>query len=420
MNKNVLFAVIFTVFIDLLGFGILIPVIPQLLANPASPFYLLPKGLSIQQGYIILGFLTAIFPFMQFIATPILGELSDRFGRKPILAISLFGTSLSYVLFAIGIITRNLPLLFISRGFDGITGGNIAVAQAAIADVSSPENRAKNFGLIGAAFGMGFILGPYLGGVLSDPSYVSWFNAATPFWFAAGLALINTLSVIYILPETLKTKGTELKLHFARSIKNIMRVFQMKELLPLFTTNFLFQAGFAFFTTFFSVFLITKFNFSQGSIGNYFAYVGIWIAITQGVITGRVTKKFGSYTILRYSLIGSGLFILAQFLPNVWWELLIITPFFAICNGLSQANLTSLVSRSVGPEIQGEILGINASVQALAQTIPPIISGFIAATLAARAPIVVSGITIILAGIVFILFVKQKSLRISPIPASAH
>jgi DHA1 family tetracycline resistance protein-like MFS transporter len=396
MKKKTLFAVIFTVFIDLLGFGILIPVIPQLLANPHSPFFLLAAHMTLGQGYILLGFLTAIFPFMQFIATPLLGELSDRFGRKPILAISLLGTCLSYVMFAIGILTKNLPLLFISRAFDGITGGNIAVAQAAIADVSTPENRAKNFGLIGAAFGMGFILGPFLGGKLSDPTVVSWFNAATPFWFAAILSFTNVLSVVFLLPETLKQKSKELTLHWTKSIRNIA------------TVNFLFQAGFTFFTTFFSVFLITKFNFTQGSIGNYFAYVGVWIAFAQAVITRKVSGKFNEQEILRFALIGTGIFILAQFLPHQWWGLLLVTPFFAIFNGLSQANLTSLVSRSVGPERQGEILGINASVQALAQTIPPILSGYIAATVAARAPIFVSGITIILAGIIFIFFAQTK------------
>ncbi len=407
MNKNVLFAVVFTVFIDLLGFGILIPVIPQLLANPHSTFYLLPHGFSVGQGYILLGFLTAIFPFMQFIATPILGELSDRFGRKPVLAFSLLGTSLSYILFAIGIITRNLPLLFVSRAFDGITGGNIAVAQAAIADITTPENRAKNFGLIGAAFGMGFILGPFLGGKLSDPSLVSWFNAATPFWFASAIAFLNVLSVIFLLPETIKQKQKELSLHVGKSIKNIIRAFSMKGMVPLFCTSFLFVSGFTFFTTFFSVFLINKFGFSQGSIGNYFAYVGIWIALSQAVVTRKVSKIFSEQKVLRFSLVATGIFILMQFVPTTWVGLLFVTPFFAIFNGLSTANITSLVSRSVGSEMQGEILGVNASVQAIGQTIPPILSGFIAASVTPLTPIFVSGVTIILAGVVFITFYRK-------------
>lgn len=398
----------FTVFIDLIGFGILIPIIPQLLANPASQFFLLPKGYSVQQGYIILGFLTAIFPFMQFFATPILGELSDRYGRKPILAISLLGTSLSYVVFALGIITRNLPLLFIARGFDGITGGNIAVAQAAIADVSTPETRTKNFGLMGAVFGVGFILGPYLGGKLSDPTFISWFTAATPFWFAAGLAFVNMLSVVFLLPETIKEKSKAFAVHWAKSILNIIKAFRLEGMRALFSSVFLFQGGFTFYTTFAGVFFITRYGWTQGGIGNYFAYVGIWIAFSQAVITRRVSAKWSPKSILSFSLFATGLFVLGQFLPRTLWEIALLVPFFAIFNGLSQANLTSLVSGSVGREIQGEILGVNASVQALAQTIPPILAGYIAASIGASVPIVVSGVTIILAGLVFVTFYRPR------------
>lgn len=408
MKKNVLFAVVFTVFIDMLGVGILIPVIPQLLANPSSPFYLLPAGFTIGQGYILLGFLTAIFPFMQFIATPILGELSDRFGRKPVLAISLVGTCLSYVLFAIGIIIGNLPLLFIARGFDGITGGNIAVAQAAIADVSEPKDRAKNFGLIGAAFGLGFILGPFLGGKLSDPHVYHAFTAATPFWFAAFLTLLNVLSVVFLLPETLKQKQKHFVFHIAKSIKNIIKATKIPHMKAVFTSSFLFVSGFTFFTTFFAVFLVGKFGFTQGAIGNYFAYVGIWIAVSQAVITRAVSKRFSERQILSVALIGTAVFIFLQIAPSAWWMLLIIVPFFAIFNGLSMANMGSLVSRSVGPEMQGEILGINASVQALAQTIPPILAGYLAASLSYSAPIIVSSILIALAGVVFIFFVHKR------------
>lgn len=412
MSKKVLFAVVFTIFIDLLGIGILIPVIPQLLANPASPFFLLGQNVSLKSGYIILGFLTAIFPFMQFFATPLLGELSDKFGRKPVLAVSLFGTSISYVLFAIGIITRNLPLLFISRGFDGITGGNIAVAQAAIADVSTPETRAKNFGLMGAAFGIGFILGPYIGGKLSDPNLVSWFNAATPFWFASILSFVNMLSVIFLLPETHKHRISTTNLHLAKSIRNIIKAFTLPGLRTIFTTMFLFQGGFTFFTTFSGVFLITKFGFDQGSIGNYFAYVGIWIAFSQAVVTRKINSIYNERQILRFSLFGTGLFILAQFIPATWVGLLLIVPFFAMFNGLTQSNLSATVSRSVGPEIQGEILGVSASVQALAQTIPPVLSGYIAASIGPSIPLVVSGVFIILAGFVFVLFYKPKNVKI--------
>ena len=404
-----------TIFIDLLGFGILIPVIPQLLANPSSEYYLLPQGWSIQQGFILLGILTAVFSIAQFLATPILGQLSDRYGRKKLLAISLFGTSISYVLFAYGIMTGNLALLFFSRALDGVTGGNISVAQAAIADVTTPENRAKNFGLIGAAFGLGFIIGPYIGGKLSDPSIVPWFNATTPFFFAAILSLINVISILIFFPETLKIKNHNLVIKWSRSFSNIYHATLNKELRILFGTVFLFTFGFTFFTSFFSVFLIDRFHFTQGNIGDFFAYIGLWVAFTQAFLTGRVAKRFPAYKIIRWGILASGIATFLYFLPQYWWQLLFIVPIFAIGNGLMQANITSLISRSAGPEIQGEVLGINSSVQALAMSIPPILSGFIAAKLSPEAPIFVGGTIVLLTAMFF--WILYKPHKIQPVHA---
>ncbi len=406
-KSSVLRAVLFTILIDMLGIGILIPVIPQLLTNPMSPAYLLPVGWTVQQGYILLGFLTAIFPLMQFIATPILGELSDRFGRKPVLAISLLGTSISYVLFAVGIITHNLPLLFIARAFDGVTGGNIAVAQATLADITAPADRAKTFGLMGAVFGIGFILGPFIGGKLADPNVYHAFGAATPFWFAAILALVNAGLVWWTLPET-NLQKRHVVFHITRSIQNIGKAFRIPKLRGLFTTSFLFISGFTFFTTFFAVFLVQKFEFSTGGVGNYFAYVGIWIAIAQALVTRAIGKRFGEISILRVALAATGVFILLQVVPHKVGWLYVIVPFFAIANGLVMANLNGLISRSAGPDKQGEILGINASVQALAQSIPPILAGYLAASTVFSAPIIVSAILIVISGIVFIALVKKS------------
>ncbi len=405
-GRNVLPTILFTIFIDLLGFGILLPVIPLLLAAPHSQYYLLPAGYTVKDGYIMLGFLTAIYPIFQFIATPILGQLSDKYGRKKLLAISLFGTCISYILFAIGILTRNIPLLFLARAFDGITGGNISVAQAAIADVTDPAHRARNFGLIGAAFGLGFIIGPYLGGKLSDPSVVSWFHAATPFWFAAILSFLNVLSIIFILPETLLHPRKDLLVHPAKSISNIIKAFSSEQLRVIFASAFLFQGGFTFFTTFFSVYLINKFAFTQGNIGDFFSFVGLWIVIAQAFVTRRVALKYREDQVLRVSLLAMALFVYVILLPNATWGLYALTPLFAVFNGLSMANLTALVSRSADARSQGEILGISASVQSLATAIPPILSGYIAASLAPHSPIIVSAIVIGLAGVMFIAFYR--------------
>ncbi len=403
--------VLLTIFVDMLGYGILIPIVPQLLGDENSIFSVLSPGMTIDQGYILLGFLVGIYPFMQFFATPILGQLSDKFGRKKILAIALTGTCLSYVGFAIGVITRNIPLLFISRGIDGITGGNISVAQAAIADVSTPLNRARNFGFIGATFGLGLVIGPYLGGKLSDPNLVSWFTPATPFWFASGLSFINVMSVLFLFPETLTKLRRVRSIQWLQSIKNIIAAFKAKSLRIPFLASFIFQGGFSFFITFFSVFLIRKFDFTQGNIGDFFAYAGIWIVFGQIFVNSTISRKFKEHNILKFALIGMAICITLFFAPKTGWGLLFISPFFAICFGLVQANFLSLISKSVGPDKQGQTLGVNSSINTLGQSLPPILSGYIAALLTPNAPLMIAALAIFFSGLVFILLYKPQTVR---------
>lgn len=400
--------VLFTIFVDMLGYGILIPVVPQLLGDENSSFSVLPAGMSIDTGYILLGFLVAAYPLMQFIATPILGQLSDKFGRKKILAIALTGTCLSYIAFAIGVLTRNIPLLFAARAFDGLTGGNISVAQAAIADISTPETRTRNFGFIGAAFGLGLIIGPYLGGKLSDPELVHWFNPATPFWFAAGLSFINVCSVLFLFPETLSGIRSKVRIQWTKSVRNIAAAVRMKKLRVPFISSFLYQAGFSFFITFFSIYLIRKFEFTQGNIGDFFAYIGIWTVFSQVFVNSNVSRWWNEYNILRVSLIALAASIALFFVPSTGWGLLFIVPFFAMFIGLVQANLLSLISRSVGPDKQGEILGVNSSINTLGQSLPPILSGYIAALLTPNAPIMVSALAIFFSGLIFLMLYQKK------------
>ncbi len=399
-KQSPLATIFFTIFIDLLGVGILIPVIPQLLANPASPHYLLPAGMTIDQGYLLLGFLTASYPIAQFFAAPILGQLSDKYGRRRLLALSLLGTSLSYVVFALAILWKDIPLLFLSRIFDGITGGNISVAQAAIADVTTPKNRAKNFGLIGAAFGLGFIIGPYIGGKLADHTLVSWFNASTPFWFAAILSFVNMCFILGRFHET-NTHLVTAKLTWSKSLHDIARAFAFKDLRALFAIIFFYGGAFTFFTTFFGVFLIQRFGFTEGNIGDFFAYIGIWIAFTQAVVTRIVAKYVPEHTVLKFALPATGVMIFLFLLPSQSWWFFLIVPLFAIANGLTQANYMGLLSRSAPQNVQGEILGISASLGALSQAVPPILSGYIASRFTPEAPLLVSVVVMILTGIAF-------------------
>ena len=400
--------VLFTVFLDVLGVGILIPVLPQLIFR-----IFMPAGFTQNESFILLGWLTAIFPLMQFFATPILGQLSDRFGRRRVLALSLLGTALGYFLFAVAVILKNIPLLFIARALDGITGGNISVARAVVADVTPKEHRTRNFGFIGAVFGIGFVLGPYLGARLATPGVSffglfntpSWFDAATPFWFTGILSLINVMLLLARLPETHKHINSKLKLVWNQSLQNIKNAAMSPGLRVVFAGNFFYWGGFTFFTTFFQILLIQKLGFKPNNVGDFFAYIGICIAISQTILV-PLTAKFKNSTILRISYFGTGMALFMQLLPHNTTQLLLVAPFIAIFNGLTMANSTALVSTSVGPEIQGEVLGIDSSVQALAQAVPAIISGYIA-TLGINMPVIVGGSVVIVGGIIFNVFYKQ-------------
>lgn len=399
--------VFFTVLLDLISVGIIIPILPQFFANPNSPVYLLSPGTPVAYGYIIFGILIGVLPLAQFMAAPVLGGLSDIYGRKPVLAVSLAGTCISYLLFTFGILSRSLTILFVARILDGITGGNISVAQAAIADITPEKDRAKNFGLIGAAYGLGFITGPIIGGILSDNSIFSWFGVLTPFLIAAALIALDIIAIFLIFPETNNPDQNGERPSWLTAFTHIKTAYSMDRLRGIFVTNFLFQAGFAFFGTFLSIYLIHRFGFGQKGIGIYLAYGGIWIAFMQGVVARYVSSRFNDISIIRWSLLVGSFSILAYYFPHSIIGLVLIVPIFALGNGLAMAHLPALVSRRSPANIQGEVLGINMSVQSLAQAIPPILSGFLSAELTPETPVYVAGIVIFISWVVFRVAVKK-------------
>ena len=410
MNNRSLFIPIFlTVFIDMLGVGIIIPVLPALFFDPQSMAFAVDQ--SHEYRSFLYGLLLASYPFMQFFGAPILGTLSDRFGRKPMLQLSLVGTMIGYLLFGIAILTKNLELLFFSRMLPGFTGGNIAIIYSAIADISDQESKAKNFGLVGMAFGLGFILGPTLGGVLADPTAISWFTPSTPFWFTAGLALVNIILVQTIFRETL-LEARHSTIHLFKGIKNIALSFKAPNLRVIFSVVLLQSLGFTFFTQFFSVLLIDKIGVGMKEIGFLFGYVGLWLVFTQGVVVRYLSKRVSSPVVLRYSMILLTGAIACLLLPTHLWMFFLINPFVAIFHGITSPNITAVVSSQAAPNQQGEILGINQSMISVGQMLPAMIGGWLNA-MNVHFPLVASAGLMLSAWLVYILlfFPGKKSMK---------
>ena len=402
-NKPV-FPVFLTAFIDMLGVGIIIPVLPALFFTPESS--IMPAGMTPAQCSILFGFLCASYPIMQFFGAPILGGLSDRFGRKPMLMISLFGTLIGYLLFGWAILSKNLVLLFVSRMLPGFTGGNISIVFSALADISTPETRPKYFGLVGAAFGLGFILGPAIGGLLADPTVVSWFDHATPFWFTAILTGINILLVKFVFKETLAARR-ETELSIFAGFKNLQKAFSLQNLRTILVVTLFSTLGFNFFTQFFSVYCIREFGTSIKMLGITFAWTGIWLVLTQAVIVRKLTPLYKPHEILRWSILGLAVFVgLVLVPPSLAW-VWAVQPFIAIFQGLSAPNLTTTVSAQADATQQGEIMGINQSMNSAGQAVPPIIAGYLAG-LDPRFPMIAGAVFIFLSWLVFVLFFKNK------------
>lgn len=408
-NKRAMPIILLAIFLDLVCNGILVPIVPQILGDPQSPFYMLPAGVPVSYAYIILGLLIASYPIFMFLSTPILGEYSDYVGRRKVMFLALAGTALSLGMFAFGVSIKSLTLLFVARIFGGIMGGNLSVAQAAMADITPKDKRAVNFGLIGAAYGIGFIIGPVIGGILSSPSIISWFSASTPFWFAGILSFVNALCVWFFMNETRSLSYTRerIKITWHKAISHIIHAYAMKDIRAVFATNFLFQAGIALFATFFSVFLVNSFGFDQVSVGYYIGFAGIWVIISQGVVLRFLSKKYDEIALLRVFLLAGAISVFLYYVTDHVYGLLIVGACFALTNGIAMATLPSLVSQRASEDRQGEILGINSSVQALAQSVPPILAGFLAAELAPSAPVYIAGAVIALAWIFFVSFVRR-------------
>ena len=362
MKRSPLVVIFTTVFIDLLGFGIVIPVLP---------FY--AEGTRFNATPRTVGLLFASYSIMQLIFSPVLGRLSDKYGRRPVLLISIIGTGVGFLI--LGFATT-LWMLFLGRILDGISGGNISTAQAYIADITTKEDRAKGMGLLGAAFGLGFIFGPAIGGILS-----LW-GVAVPFIFAAALCFANAALLYFTLPETI-TPDHPARISAAggRAWSYLIKSLTQPRLGFVLIIYFLFIVAFSIMTTSFSLYTMFRFGFDAQHNGYLFAYVGLIAVVIQGGLIGRLVKRFGELPLV---IVGALCFAGSLFaVPFVGpyrgglLALLVGGGIFSMGNSLATPALNSLASKSVGPAEQGSVMGVTQSVASLARAVGPALAALL-------------------------------------------
>lgn len=386
--KRILAVIFFTVFIDLLGVGMIVPVLPQLLGNPDSPLYLLSRtGDSVKLGLILHGILFSLYAMGQFIASPLLGQLSDRIGRRRVLAGAMFLTALAQAGFAYAIGALSLLLLFVTRFIGGLASGNIPVAQAVITDAVSEEKRSSAMGIIGAAFGLGLIIGPYIGGKLIA------FGPSTPFWVAAALAFVNGIFLLIALKETHvvtkpKSELPPLAISLRSAFVEVRKAFTHSSLRAVYIVYFLMQLGFAMFMSFATVYFTNRFRFTAEALGIYFAFTGVCAVVAQVLVVRHVAKRHTEKSVISPGLALNALGLLGIAIVGHVTMVYVATFILAVGYGLVHANTPALLSLHVERAERGVVLGYLGSVQALGLAIPPLVAGFIAASFSAQSVLI--------------------------------
>jgi DHA1 family tetracycline resistance protein-like MFS transporter len=365
------------VFIDLVGFGLVIPLLPFYAERfAASPLQMTT--------------LFATYSLMAMVTAPLWGGLSDRIGRRPVLIVSMAAAALAYLWLALA---TALWMVFAARAFAGACAGNIAAAQAYIADVTPAEKRAKGMGLIGAAFGLGFIIGPVLGGVIAGDDLATA-DLATPGLIAAAMSTIACLGVVFLLRES-RSPGLAVALRgrFAAT-KNALSRPVLAQLLVVF---FLAILAFSGMETTFAWWAIAQFGWGPRPIGFVFFYAGLVSALMQGVLIGPLTRRFGEE---RLMLSGLGLIavgLLAMSLVRDVPQLIVAASALSFGMGAMQPSLNSLISRRAAADEQGEVMGVAQSVAALARVLGPLIAGALFAALGRGSPFLAGGLLVLAA-----------------------
>ena len=358
-NQAALGFIFITMLIDVIGWGIIIPVIPGLIEE-------LIQG-DISEAAKVGGWITFAYAITQFVFAPLIGNLSDQYGRRPIILISLLGFTLDYILLALA---PSIAWLFIGRIIAGITGASITTASAYIADISTIENRAKNFGMIGAAFGLGFIIGPVIGGLLGQ------YGARVPFYAAAALCFLNFLYGYFILPESLpKEKRSVLNLKKANPIGSFLHLKKYPKLIGLASSMFLLYVASHAIQSNWSFFTMYKFNWDEKMVGISLGVIGLLVALVQGVLIRWVNPWLGNEKSIYagFFLYSLGM-LLFTFANQSWMMFIFLIPY--CLGGIAGPALQAVISIQVPETEQGKIQGTLTSLMSASAIVgPPLMTG---------------------------------------------
>jgi MFS transporter, DHA1 family, tetracycline resistance protein len=397
-HKFSLFILLLTTLLDWVSIGLVYPMFSSMIFHPGANFFPIETS-DVTRG-IWLGILLASGPLAQFFSSPVAGTISDQKGRKPLLVKTLIIIILGYFLCAVGVWTESLIFLLVGRLIVGVGTGNVAVVYAAIADISKPEEKAKNFGLASMASGIGFTLGPFLGGTLSTWSF------ATPFLFSMGCSLINLSLVVFWFAETHHIRRV-VQMSITMGLKNLKKASQVPNLRTLFLTFFLFCVGWSFYWEFIPVTWIQEYHLTPSQVGIFFAYGAAFYALSSGLLIRPIVNRFKPLPILFFALVFMTLVIFPLLLHtsvNVYWWYVPVQQFMA---ALVFPTTATIVSNSVSEDSQGEIMGIIQSVDSFAFATSPLIAGIFVG-LSTHAPTIISGTFMALASLVLLVSYREK------------
>ncbi len=369
-KQQTLFRIFFTNFLDMLAFGMFLPILPFLFSTDETGIF--KEFYSLEMLTLIYGLLIGIVGIGAFLGAPLLGALSDRVGRKKILLLANAVNVVTYSLLALGVGWASLFIIFIARILGGFFGNTNMIVQSCIADVSEEDEKAKNFGITGIAFGLGFVVGVLIVVLLSP---FSWFSYPLVMMIAAFLNVVNMGYLWFYMPETLGT-STNKPIYLWTGLDNVRKAFGQEQYRLMFMVIFMLTIAFTFFSQFFQYYLIEQFGFDVEQVGQVFMFVGILIALTQGVFIRPISDRFSPVQVLNVTIVMLAISYLLLLIPNSVLGLYMVIPVFIFFQGITFPTTLAIVSNLANKKVQGEVIGINQSVQALANAIPPILFGF--------------------------------------------